>query len=120
MLNLAAIVVETFVMGTLSGKAFMALQTIFQNAAADMGATSINHIDNSALCTLVDRGFVTAHYNHKGRFVGYVPSERAQACMYLQNAHGGRSMEPRNAYDSRLVVERPEWAEAASGLGVAI
>lgn len=116
----AAIIVETFVMGTIRGDFFLELQTIFQNYMGDMGATPAGHIQHSALVALFDRGFVVAHYNHSGRFDGYVPSERALSCMYLQNPHGGRSMEPRDAHDSRLVVERPEWAEAPSGLGVAI
>ena len=120
MTNLATIIVETFIMGTLRGDFFMELQTIFQNAAADMGATSATHINHAALVALVDRGFIVAHYDYNGRFDGYVPSDRAYSCMYLQNANGGRSMEPRNAYDARLVVERPVWAEAPSGLGVAI
>jgi hypothetical protein len=120
MTNLAAIIVETFVMGTLRGDFFMELQTIFQNYMGDMGPTPAAHINPSALCVLADRGFVVAHYNHNGHFAGYKPSERALSCMYLQNPHGGRSMEPRDAFDARLVVERPEWADAPSGLGVAI
>lgn len=120
MLNLAAIIVETFVMGTLTGDFFMELQTIFQNYMGDMGATPAAHINQRALCALADRGFVVAHYNYNGRFDGYVPSERALSCMFLQLSHGGRCMEPRDAFDARLVVQRPDWAQAASGLGAAI
>lgn len=120
MINLATIIVETFTMGTISGDFFMELQTIFQNYKGDMGATPITHISHKALCALVDRGFVVAHYDHNNRFDGYAPSERALSCMFLQLPSGGRCYEPRDAFDARLVVERPVWADAASGLGVAI
>jgi hypothetical protein len=118
MTNLAAIIVETFTMGTLTGDVFVELQNIFQNVASDMGATSISHISVRALQILTDRGFVQTSYDYKGHANGVIPSERAQAYMYLELASGGRCMEPRDAFDARLVVRRPMWCEGASGLGV--
>lgn len=118
--KLETIIVDTFAMGTLTGDVFVELQNIFQNNAGDMGATPIAQISHRALRVLADRGFVVAHYGHNGRFDGYVPSERAQRCLFLQTAMGGRCHEPRDAFDCRLVVERPVWAEQASALGVAV
>lgn len=118
--KLSTVIVDTYMMGTLTGDVFMELQAIFQNAASDMGATEIKDINNAALRVLVDRGFVTASYNHDNRFEGYVPSERAWSCMYLQLANGWRVYEPRDAHNARLVARVPEWIETQSGLGRAV
>ncbi len=118
--KLSAIIVDTFIMGTLTGDVFTELQTIFQNMAADMGATSITHISVRALQILTDRGFVTTHYDHNGRADGIMPTERAYSCMQLELANGWRCMEPRDAYDARLVVIRPVWAEPACALGISV
>jgi hypothetical protein len=120
--NFAAIIVETYTMGTLAGDAFMQLQTVFQNARADMGATPIAFFTQSALRTLVERGFIVAHYNYSGHFDGYVASDRAEQCMGLELANGQRyGIEPRDAYEARLVVNVPEWCDApSSAMGVSI
>jgi len=120
MSKLSAIIVDTFIMGTIRGDFFMELQTIFQNYMGDMGCTKPEHISGSALAHLSDRGFIATDYNHNGHFRGYKPSDKALSCMFLQLSHGGRVHEPRDAFDGRLVVERPEWAEPASAVGVAI
>jgi hypothetical protein len=118
--KLSAIIVDTFIMGTLTGDVFAELQTIFQNMAADMGATPIAHISVCALQILTDRGFVTTHYSYNGRADGIMPTDRAYSCMHLELANGWRCMEPRDAYDTRLVVDRPAWIEPASALGVSV
>jgi hypothetical protein len=121
MKNLAAIIVETFTMGTLTGDVFAELQIIFQNYMGDMGATPIAHINVRALQILTDRGFITASYNYEGRHIGYEPSKRALQCMRLELANGGGCYEPRDAFDGRLVVDVPVWCEApASALGVSV
>lgn len=120
MTKLSEVIVETFVMGTVRGDHFMELQTIFQNYHGDNGATPITEINTESLRYLFERGFIVSHSDYLGRFDGYVPTTAALNCMYLQLAHGGRSSEPRDAFDARLVVRKPEWAEYPSGLGVEI
>jgi len=118
--NFENVIVETFLMGTLTGDVFLELQAIFQNCKGDMGATDPSHISVRALQILADRGFIVADYGYDGRFCGWLPSDRAHACMYLELASGGRCHEPRDAFDGRLVVDVPVWAEQRSALGVSV
>ena len=112
--------VETYTMGTLPGNIFLELQYIFQNWYGDMGATPNNQISQRALQVLADRGFITAEYGYKGHYEGERPSRRALQCLVLEDAHGCQMVEPRNAFEARLVVNPPSWVDAPSGLGVSI
>lgn len=120
MTAIATTIVDTFLLGTLTGDHFLVLQMIFQNARGDMGATAQRDIPAKSLQVLFDRGFIKAHYNYKGHFDGYVPTDRADQCLTLEDAHGCQMVEPRNAYDARLVVLVPEWIDAPNGLGKSI
>jgi hypothetical protein len=117
--SLSEIIVEIYSMGTLPGDAFLELQSIFQTYMADMGATPLAHISQNAIKLLSERGFITAHYNYSGHYDGEVPSARALNALQLELAQGGRCMEPRDAYDARLVAIVPVWCEQPySALGV--
>lgn len=118
-MNAAKTIVDIFFMGTLTGDIFLELQLVFQNWYGDMGATPTNALSQKAVQVLFDRGFIVAHYGYKGRYEGLRPSDQATQWLYLETAYG-RCMEPRDAFDSRLVVDRPDWAEPRSALGVSV
>jgi len=109
--NMTANTVETFTMGLVATFVFRELQMIFQNYYGDMGATKLANIDPSALSVMIDRGFVTTGYDYRNRPNGIVPSERALAALHLELANGARCSEPRDAFDAKLVANRPAWAE---------
>lgn len=114
--NPAAIIVETYTMGTIRGDAFLELQGIFQHYMGDMLGVDPDYIPHEARQILVDRGFAKVEKYHDQYLM--IPTSKALQTFYLELQDGQRVREPRDARDGRLVVEIPSWAEYKPALGI--
>ena len=102
--------VECYELGTIATDLFRELQDVFRSVRADMGGIPLAPKVAEALYC---RGLITHERNWQGRGTDcWIPSDKADRGLELEDPNGNPfGIEPRIAYDCRLVPIKPIWAE---------